>query len=107
MGIGLYLNIRNIFYDFLREVNIFAAFLDFGRMKTADSGKLSKKLGERIRELRLATGMSTREFADTAGIAHSQVYKIDNGLVDPKLSTLQAIADTLGVSLSDLLKGIT
>lgn len=68
--------------------------------------KLSKAFGERFRKLRLATGMSTREFADTAGIAHSQIYKLDTGKGDPKLSTQKAIADTLGITLSELMDGL-
>ena len=68
--------------------------------------KLSKEFGKRFRALREKTGMSTREFADTAGIAHSQIWAIETGRGNPTLGTLQAIAKTLNITLSGLLEGL-
>ncbi|MBO9151942.1 helix-turn-helix domain-containing protein [Chitinophaga sp. GCM10012297] len=68
--------------------------------------ELSKAFGKRFRELRQQTGMSTREFADTAGISHAQIYNIDNGKGNPTLGTINAIAKTLNMSVSELLAGL-
>ncbi len=50
--------------------------------------------------------MSTREFADTAGISHAQIYNIDNGKGNPTLGTIKAVARTLNISVSELLHGL-
>lgn len=75
-------------------------------MNGVKNEKLSKAFGKKFRELRLKSGMSTREFADTAGIAHSQVHKIDIGIANPTISTQKAIADALGITLSQLMEGL-
>jgi len=62
-----------------------------------------KKLGETIKKLRIAKGFTTREFADSADIAYSQVWKIESGKVDPTLTTILAIARTLEVKLDKLI----
>ncbi|RBL87984.1 helix-turn-helix domain-containing protein [Chitinophaga flava] len=67
---------------------------------------LSKRFGERFRKLREATGLSTREFADTAGIAYSQVWSIESGKGNPTLSTMEAIARALGTDISGLMKDL-
>ncbi|GAA0551655.1 helix-turn-helix domain-containing protein [Chitinophaga japonensis] len=67
--------------------------------------KLSKAFGKKFKELREKTGMSTREFADTAGIAYSQIWRIETGKGNPTLGTLKAIATTLDIPLTELLKG--
>jgi transcriptional regulator with XRE-family HTH domain len=64
--------------------------------------KLLKAFGENLKKLREAKGLTTREFADTADIAYSQVWTLESGRGDPSLSTLMAIARTLEVSLNDL-----
>ena len=46
--------------------------------------------------------MSTRAFANTAEIAHSQVWILETGQGDPGLTTLIAIAKALNVTLNDL-----
>ena len=65
-----------------------------------------KAFGEKFKKLREASGMSNREFANQAGISHSQIHRIDTGQLNIKICTVKAIADTLGVSLSELLKGL-
>lgn len=68
--------------------------------------ELSKRFGERFRKLRQATGLSTREFADTAGIAYSQIWTIESGRGNPTVSTLEAIAKALETDMSGLLKDL-
>jgi transcriptional regulator with XRE-family HTH domain len=64
--------------------------------------KFLKKLGATIKKMREAKGLTTREFANRADIAYSQVWKIETGQVDPTISTLLAIANALEVSLEHL-----
>ncbi|MBC7947796.1 MAG: helix-turn-helix transcriptional regulator [Chitinophagaceae bacterium] len=64
--------------------------------------KTLKAFGKRLKKLRLEKNMSTREFADTAEIAHSQVWILETGRGNPTLTTLLAIAKVLDVTLSDL-----
>ena len=61
------------------------------------------RLGQRIRELRLAKGMNQDEFAAAAGIHRTHPGKLENALIDPQLSTLVKVAGALGVSLGELL----
>ena len=64
--------------------------------------KLLKAFGENLKKLREAKGLTTREFADIADIAYSQVWTLESGRGDPSLSTLMAIARTLEVTLAEL-----
>lgn len=66
--------------------------------------KILKKFGENLKRLRIAKGLTTREFADLAEIAYSQVWVLESGKGDPSLTTLIAIANTLEVSLDTLVQ---
>lgn len=68
--------------------------------------KLLKALGVRFKMLREQTGMSNREFADRAGIGHAQIHRIDTGQVNVSISTLSAIVNQLGITLSDLFQDL-
>ena len=46
--------------------------------------------------------MSTRELADIAEIAHSQVWVLETGRGNPSLTTLMSIATALKVTLGEL-----
>lgn len=62
------------------------------------------RLGQRIRELRLAKGMNQDEFAAAAGIHRTHPSKLENAQIDPQLSTLVKVATALGVEVGDLLR---
>ena len=64
--------------------------------------KFLKIFGENLKRLREAKKLTTREFADTADIAYSQVWVLESGQGDPTLTTLMAIARTLEVTLDEL-----
>ena len=63
---------------------------------------LVKYLGRRIASLRKAKSLSQFEFADAAGKMINTVSKIERGLTDPKVSTLEAFAKVLDVEVSHL-----
>lgn len=62
------------------------------------------KLGERIRAIRIAKGYKTQTaFADACSISQGLLSDIESGNVEaPRLDTLEKIAATLGVSVSEL-----
>jgi transcriptional regulator with XRE-family HTH domain len=63
-------------------------------------------LGENVRRLRDACGMTQMALAVAAGVGVSQVSQIEQGIIkDPRLSTAIALARSLGVSL-DVLAGV-
>lgn len=64
------------------------------------------QLGERVRRLREQRGWSQEGFAHEGGLGRSFAGAIERGEKDVRLSTLTKLARTLGVSLSQLLKGI-
>jgi XRE family transcriptional regulator, fatty acid utilization regulator len=61
-------------------------------------------LGQRLRHLRRAKGMTLDQLSAAVGRAPSQLSLIENGKREPRLSLLQAIAGALGVPMQDLLR---
>mgnify|MGYP001607580008 CR=1 FL=1 len=70
------------------------------------SPSLRHRFGHRIRELRLATGMTQEAFADHCGFARTYMSRIETGGANPSLDAIKVLADALGIELSELLKGI-
>ena len=50
--------------------------------------------------------MSQDEFADKSGIHRADVGSIERGERNVTLRTMRTLADTLGVKISDLVKGL-
>lgn len=61
-----------------------------------------KRLRYRIREIRKEKGLTTYELAQKAGITRVALWRIENNQSDAKASTLQNIADVLGVGIEEL-----
>ncbi|GAA1688913.1 hypothetical protein GCM10009792_06210 [Microcella alkalica] len=61
-------------------------------------------LGQRIRHFRSATGLTLDQLGELVGVAGSQLSLMENGRREPRITLLTAIADALGVALSDLLE---
>lgn len=61
-----------------------------------------KRFGDRVRELRLAKGLSQEELAHRAGIHWTYLSGIERGIRNPALKNIAKIADALAVSLSEL-----
>ena len=64
---------------------------------------LARLVGERLRAARHERGLSLAALADAAGIGKGSLSEIENGARNPTLSTLYALAGTLGVPLATLL----
>ncbi|AVJ24105.1 MULTISPECIES: helix-turn-helix domain-containing protein [Pseudomonas] len=67
---------------------------------------LRHRFGHRVRELRLATGMTQEEFADRCGFARTYMSRIETGGANPSLDAIQTLADGLKIELSTLFKEI-
>lgn len=63
-------------------------------------------VGARIRELRVASGMSQERFAAAANIDRGYYGLLERGQVNPALVTLARICVALGVPLVQLFDGI-
>lgn len=70
------------------------------------NNKLLQTLGKRIAELRKEKGMSQEDFAEVSGKMINTISNIERGLSDPKVSTLEALAQALKVDITDLFTNI-
>ena len=62
------------------------------------------EIGDKIREARLAKGMTQEELGDLIGVQKSAIAKYENGrVVNIKRSTLKKISDILGLRPSELI----
>lgn len=60
-------------------------------------------IGDRLREVRNARGLSLRALAARLGISASLISQVETGRARPSVRTLYAIAAELGISLDELL----
>lgn len=60
----------------------------------------SKRVGERIRAMRIQRGMSQSEMAKIVGISQAHMSNIENGHSNITLENLFALHDILGVSMA-------
>lgn len=57
--------------------------------------------GEKLRRLRLRTGISQRALAKVVGVSNGTISVIENGEQDPTVGLLKRIIEGLGISMSD------
>jgi transcriptional regulator with XRE-family HTH domain len=67
---------------------------------------LQRRLGERVRKLRLKRGWSQEGFADACGLHRTYVGSVERGERNITLSSLHTLARTLGITLSEMLRGL-
>lgn len=65
-----------------------------------------KKLGTRIRELRLKTGLSQEKFSLKIGMDRTYYASVENGKRNISIINIKKIADGLTISLGDLFKNL-
>lgn len=61
-----------------------------------------RRLGERIRELRQSRGWNQDTLAHLTGMHRAYPYRVENGLIDLRLSTLLRLAQVFEISLQQL-----
>ena len=59
-------------------------------------------IGDKIRQIREARGLTQKEVALTIGMDQSQYSKIEKAKTDPSTSTLEKVAKAIGIGLSEL-----
>ena len=59
----------------------------------------------RIRDARLKAGLSRQELASLLGMTRAAIHSWEKGITRPRDARLPFVADTLGVSVADLLYG--
>ena len=55
-------------------------------------------IGENIRRLRKARGLTLKELGDMIGVSESYIRAYESGRRNPKPASLQTLADALGVN---------
>lgn len=68
--------------------------------------EVQKRVGERIRALRKERGWSQEEFADYCELDRTYIGSVERGERNVTLKSLQIIAKTLKITLSELLQGV-
>jgi transcriptional regulator with XRE-family HTH domain len=63
---------------------------------------LEEEIGAEVRRLRKSLDLTVAELGAAAGISAGMLSKIENGAISPSLSTLEALAKALNVSISGL-----
>lgn len=64
----------------------------------------TKDIGKIIKERRMSLKVNQFELAELAGVGINTLVAIERGQGNPKLSTLLAIVDTLGLQLDLIMK---
>jgi transcriptional regulator with XRE-family HTH domain len=74
----------------------------------ADVANYLKALGQNVRLLRerASPKLSQERLADITGLHRTEIGKIEQGRVDPRLMTLHLVAHALNARLDDLVKGL-
>lgn len=72
----------------------------------AMSDTIYRTIGQRIRAIRKAQGLTQETLAEHAGIDRSHMGFIEQGRRHPTISTLAKIAHALDIPLTDLFRGL-
>ncbi|MBR3330412.1 MAG: helix-turn-helix transcriptional regulator [Mogibacterium sp.] len=90
-----FLSCQDFFLDF-------AIFYDI--IKTEMEGKPQMTTGQRIKQARLAAGLTQKELAEKVGVKFSAIHKYESGMiVNLKRETIAALAEALDVKPSWLM----
>lgn len=74
--------------------------------RSAAKPRPQKELGERIRSIRIEKGLSQMDLVRRFDWSLSHYQKIERGVLDPRFTTLEKLADSFDMPVSDLLKGL-
>jgi len=73
-------------------------------MNLSRGQQIKSEFGQQLKKVREAQGMTKEELANKADISRSQIYRIETGKINPRLTTITLIAETLGMEVWELLK---
>lgn len=74
------------------------------RVRTDRERDLEAAIGLEVRALRQTRRITVRELSQQTGLSLGMLSKIENGVTSPSLTTLQALAEALGVSVTQLFR---
>jgi transcriptional regulator with XRE-family HTH domain len=72
--------------------------MDHGREQ-----KIIKEFGERLKDARMTNNLSLRDLAAKADLDYGNINEIENGKINPSLTTVVILAEALGIAAADLL----
>ena len=61
-----------------------------------------QRLGRKIREIRKALGLTQAQLAERSAVSENFIGSVERGICSPSLTTLERMANALGVTLSEL-----
>jgi transcriptional regulator with XRE-family HTH domain len=67
---------------------------------------IKRQFGTRIRKLRQKRGWKLVELSVETGRGRVFLSNLENGKHEPKLGTIKRLADSFGISISQLMKGL-
>lgn len=65
-----------------------------------------ERFAEHLKEVRNEKGMTQVDVAEKAGIQTTYLSDLENGKKEPCLRVLEMLATSMGISVSDLLRGV-
>lgn len=68
------------------------------RFRTPEGEETARRIGVRIRDARMARGLSQKQLGRALGVSHQAVNKYEQANVDLSIGRLLALAEALGVS---------
>jgi transcriptional regulator with XRE-family HTH domain len=72
--------------------------------KTPQLGDEGALFGARLRELRIARGLTQPDVADRVGTSASNISDLERGIKVPTLTTVARLADALECTVSELVR---
>lgn len=67
---------------------------------------IQRRLGDRIRKLRVKKGWTQEEFAEISGLHRTYIGAVERGEKNLTLTTLCTMSKTLDTTIANLLRGI-
>ena len=67
---------------------------------------LAQQLGEYVRDMRLARGLSQVEFGERCGFYQTYLSRIERGQANPTMNAMEVIAKGLGVTIFEMFEAI-
>ena len=71
-------------------------------MDNHDRNTILANFGNKLREARLAKGLTQELLANELGVEISQISRIERGVINTSITTLYCISKILNVSISEL-----
>src|SRR5437588_5173319 len=86
---------------FIRHICL-KEYMHYGRM----ANDICVRFGRRLQRLRKEKGMKQIDLAVDTGLGRTYISKVENGRIEPCLRSLELMAVSFGMSLSQLFKEV-